>query len=452
MLSILNLGVPDGPAWRRTALRWDGNRDRQLSGRVQGTMPMPKNIVVCCDGTSNEFKKNRTNVVKLFFTLVKDPIVQACYYQPGVGSMAPPGFATAVGARIAQVAGLAMGYGLRDDISDACIFICRNFEPGDRLYLFGFSRGAYTVRAIASLLHMYGLVPSENVRLVPHAVRMMWRIVNLQRSGDKRPLSDPDIQDYFQLARDFKATFSRPCAPHFVGVWDTVSSVGWFSNPVRLPYTANNPGIAIGRHAVSIDENRAFFRTNLWQPSADPARQGPKDLLEVWFPGDHGDVGGGHPEPESGLSKIALKWMLDEAAAAGLALDDAKVARMLGQTGDRYARPDPQAPAHDPMTPWWRLLEYVPKPHWEKGRWSWRPNRFRRRRWPVGPVVDDGVWLRDGGAYAARLPPDAVRLSQARNRRNAAPAPPAAPPADQTSDEGAASTHRADADRSTAPP
>ena len=91
---------------------------------------MPKNIVVCCDGTANEFKRDRTNVVKLYFTLVKDPGVQACYYHPGVGTMAAPGFVTKVGAKVAELAGLAFGYGLNDDIGDAYVFICRNFQPG----------------------------------------------------------------------------------------------------------------------------------------------------------------------------------------------------------------------------------------------------------------------------------------------------------------------------------
>src|SRR5580693_3373770 len=91
---------------------------------------MSKNIVVCCDGTANEFKRDRTNVVKLFQALVKDPVVQACYYHPGVGTMAAPGFVTKSGALTAEVAGLAFGYGLSNDIGDAYIFVCRNFEPG----------------------------------------------------------------------------------------------------------------------------------------------------------------------------------------------------------------------------------------------------------------------------------------------------------------------------------
>jgi len=329
---------------------------------------MPKNIVVCCDGTANEFKRDRTNVVKLYFTLVKDPGVQACYYHPGVGTMAAPGFVTKVGAKVAELAGLAFGYGLNDDIGDAYVFICRNFQPQDKLYLFGFSRGAYTVRAVASMLHMYGLVPPDNEPLVPYALRMMRAIHALQKRGKPTTAPDPRIEQYFGLANEFKVTFSRECAPHLVGVWDTVSSVGWFSNQLSLPYTANNPDIAIGRHAVAIDECRAFFRTNLWRPSSDLAMAGPKNKKQVWFPGVHCDVGGGYSETESGLAKIALKWMVDEARLAGLMLDEEKVSLMLGERGNGYAAPDPDGCLHDSLTSYWKPFEFMPKPHWEHGK------------------------------------------------------------------------------------
>ena len=157
---------------------------------------------------------------------------------------------------------MTFGYGLNNDIRDAYVFIANNFEEGDRLFLFGFSRGAYTARAVASLLHMYGLIGKGNEPLVPYAVRMMWAIHGLQKRRTKDAPPDPQIAGYFALAEQFKATFSRTCKLHFVGVWDTVSSVGWSANPLSLPYTANNPDIEIGRHAVAIDERRAFFRTN----------------------------------------------------------------------------------------------------------------------------------------------------------------------------------------------
>ncbi len=179
---------------------------------------MSKNIVVCCDGTANEFAAYRTNVAKLFFTLVKDPARQIGYYHPGVGTMAPPGVLTKTAAILTRMAGMAWGYGLNNDIRDAYIFIANNFEDEDRVFLFGFSRGAYTARAVASLLYMYGLIGKGNEPLVPYAVRMMWAIHNLQKRRKRNSPPDPRIDQYFELADQFKATFSRVCKPHFVGV------------------------------------------------------------------------------------------------------------------------------------------------------------------------------------------------------------------------------------------
>jgi uncharacterized protein (DUF2235 family) len=198
---------------------------------------------------------------------------------------------------VTKVLGLAFGYGLERDVCDAYAFLMQQFDPDDTLYMFGFSRGAYTVRAVASLLHMYGLLPPGNEPLVPYAIRMM-NATNRHGSGAAA----------FELAEDFRGTFRGTiCKPHFVGVWDTVNSVGWVENPLKLPYSANNPDIAVGRHAVSIDERRAFFRTNLWRPDPPTADSGPKDLKQVWFPGVHCDVGGGYPEAQSGLSKVRAR-------------------------------------------------------------------------------------------------------------------------------------------------
>ena len=111
-------------------------------------------------------------------------------------------------------------------------------------------------------------------------------------------------------------------------------------NPLKLPYISNNPSIEIGRHAVSIDEHRAFFRSHLWLRPENPARPfGPKDLQQVWFPGVHCDVGGGYPEKECGLSKIALEWMLDEAAAKGYTVYNLGPALAIGDKFTLFSQP-----------------------------------------------------------------------------------------------------------------
>jgi uncharacterized protein (DUF2235 family) len=200
---------------------------------------------------------------------------------------------------------------------------------------------------------------------------------------------------------------------YFVGVWDTVSSVGWYENPLKLPYVTDNPSIDIGRHAIAIDERRAFFRTHLWRPGQSSTTHGPRDLKQVWFPGVHCDVGGGCPERESGLSKIALEWMLVEARAAGLLIDDDREATVLGKTsGGHNAAADPDALLHESLKGWWRLAEFVPKKHFDPRTKTARrrANLFRRRTLPQGALVHESAFVRADGEYAKRLSNDVVRV------------------------------------------
>ena len=359
-----------------------------------------KNVVLCCDGTANEFAQDRTNVVKLFYALEHSP-QQAVYYHPGLGTMEPPGALTGFAKGVTKLLGLAVGYGLEADVRDAYVFQMNNYEPGDRVFLFGFSRGAYTVRVVASLLHMYGLLPKGNEPLVPYAIRML----------------TADAHDRFVLAKGFTDTFSIPCKPWFVGVWDTVSSVGWKDNPLKVPFTANNPDIECGRQAISIDERRAFFRQNLWRPPAAPPPPvpappiGPKDVKQVWFPGVHCDVGGGYPEAESGLAKVALQWMLAEAHSRHLILSKDRTDTVLGLKDQGYVPPDPRADMHESLTGWWWLAEVVLKKHynWKTGKTGPHMNLARRRTIPEGSSIHESAYLR-GDEYQKRLPSNAVRV------------------------------------------
>jgi uncharacterized protein (DUF2235 family) len=251
---------------------------------------MPKKIVICCDGTGNQFGKQNSNVVKLYKMLVCNA-EQIAYYHPGVGTVGARNALTQFARWWTQVIGLAFGYGISDNVADAYQFLMRTFQPGDELYLFGFSRGAYTARSLCGMLHCLGLLTNGNEALIPYAIRLI----------KGRPID-------FAVAADFKKTFSLECKPHFVGLWDTISSVGWVYNAVHFPYTtaASNADFRLVRHAVSIDERRAFFRQNLFGQPHD-AQQ---DVQEVWFAGVHSDVGGSYPESESQLSQIALRWMV----------------------------------------------------------------------------------------------------------------------------------------------
>jgi uncharacterized protein (DUF2235 family) len=328
---------------------------------------MPKNIVVCCDGTNNKFGVTNTNVVKLYSTLVYQPGVQLAYYHPGVGTLGAPNALTKFSKWWTQLFGSAFGYGITDAIGDAYRYLMDQFEDGDRVFIFGFSRGAYTARALAGMLHMFGLIRKGNESLIPYATKTMKHL----------------NEEAFQVAPQFKAAFSRECKPHFVGVWDTVGSVGWLYDPVKLPYSANNPDIAIGRHAISIDERRCMFRQNLW---GDP-KPG-QDYKQVWFAGVHCDVGGGYAESECGLSKIALAWILDEAEAAGLIVDSQEASRELGLNGSGVARPDPKGMLHRSLSSFWWILEFWPKPH--------KDMRFTppKTKWGIG--LGQRRFIRDG--------------------------------------------------------
>src|SRR3984893_16646215 len=135
---------------------------------------------------------------KLFSTLARDPARQATFYHPGIGTMEPPGALTPFRRRVSRVFGQAIGWGLENDIRDVYTFLMNYFQERDTLYMFGFSRGAYTVRAVASLLHMYGLLTPGNEPLIPYAIRMM-NAANRKTDGKA-----------FDLAEDFRATFRGP--------------------------------------------------------------------------------------------------------------------------------------------------------------------------------------------------------------------------------------------------
>src|SRR5881227_3507425 len=170
-----------------------------------------KNIVICCDGTGNEFGDHNSNVIKLYRVLDLSTPQQIGYYHPGIGTMGAPGAWSKIAELWTKFLGLAFGYGIMGNIGDAYEYLMTWYEPGDAIFLFGFSRGAYTARAIAAMLHMFGLVRRGNDVLIPYVTKMF-----------KKHHTRKD----FDLAAEFKATFSHDCKPHFVGVWDTVSSVG----------------------------------------------------------------------------------------------------------------------------------------------------------------------------------------------------------------------------------
>lgn len=263
-----------------------------------------KNIVICCDGTSNEVAGNQTNVLRLFRMLIRDGARQVAFYDSGVGTRADPTAQWRLSRRLQKHLDSAIALSIRAHVLDAYRFLVREYAAGDHIFLFGFSRGAYTVRALAAMIYRCGLLSPEFDNLAPYA----WSLFSDEDDTDNR-------EQMFGGAARIRKVFGRKVRVHFVGVWDTVSTFGWIWDLLTVPNTDKNPSIAHIRHALSIDEQRSCFEPILIIPQPN------QTVRQVWFPGVHADVGGGYPEKEGGLSRVSLEWMLNEAFVERLLVD-----------------------------------------------------------------------------------------------------------------------------------
>ena len=274
-----------------------------------------KRLVICCDGTWNTADQERdgalcpTNVVKLAYRVAKrgrDGTPQVIHYDQGVGTANV----------VDRYTGGAFGEGLEDNIHDAYRFLVGNYEPGDEIFLFGFSRGAFTVRSIAGMIRKCGILRRESVRSYPDALE-------LYRNHDP-----PDADRPCKFRKDHCVCGDQGIPIRFIGVWDTVGSLGiplrglrWVTRRKHQFHdTALSGTVQFAYHALAIDEHRAPFEPTLWAYKPKPGQT----VQQVWFAGAHSDVGGGYAEV--GLSDIALRWMLDRADQAGLTLDHDVVA------------------------------------------------------------------------------------------------------------------------------
>jgi uncharacterized protein (DUF2235 family) len=305
-----------------------------------------KRIVLCCDGTWNtpdqttDGKACQTNVTKVASAVADvDPsgVEQLVFYQPGVG--------TSPGERLR---GGAFGMGLSRSVQQVYRFIASNYEPGDELFLFGFSRGAYMARSTAGLIRNAGILRRENLDQVEPAY-------DLYRDRVIRPR---DVES--QL---FRRSFSHPDAQiAFIGVWDTVGALGipWSGIPAidrlnrRWAFhdTRLSSSVKAAFQALAIDEARKPFEPAVWQQKPGAADQ---RLEQVWFAGVHCDVGGGYPQ--TGLADIALRWMVDRARSCGLAFREGAFTGVDGAAeGSAAFAPDPLGTLHDSRTGLYRWL------------------------------------------------------------------------------------------------
>ena len=291
---------------------------------------MSKNIVVCCDGTGNEYGENNTNVVDTFASIVRDQD-QIAFYDTGVGTFNPLGMSLGpVSRKVGVGLGQAFGYGVKQNVREAYEYLMDRYEVGDKVFIFGFSRGAYTARVLTGMLCKCGLLQKGSKNLIPSVMKMNF---------DNKP---PHI------VKGFKRDFCHPCDPHFVGVWDTVASIGYFHPTRHFKDEVLNPAVKFGFHAISIDEQRKKFPVSLWDESKKPSEQ---SIKQVWFAGVHSDVGGWYAE--RGLSNIALNWMLENAQDNGL---------RLKENWNHSLKCDPLGPIHKSRSGFWKIWSVVTRP------------------------------------------------------------------------------------------
>lgn len=331
---------------------------------------MSRNLVICLDGTDNEFCATNTNVVRLFQSLRHDPDRQVAYYDPGVGTIWEPGTLSKISQKVQMILGLAFGLGVTSNVASAYAFLMTEYEPGDRLYIFGFSRGALEARALAALIHRCGLLQEQLGPLMPYAVQLF------QKPGN------------FTVVDGFRDTFSRKVDIEFLGLWDTVTSMGNVWSPVTWPNTSRNPSVRRVAHAIAIDERRAFFRQNRWTTLPT------QTVAEAWFSGVHSDVGGGYDAAPGRLWAITLDWIVRHATAApGLDIDADAFQRLLRPPGTADT-PDCLTEQHDSLTAAWKPLELVPRRHHTK-----MPDGSYSEKWMI-PALQAGFKGRPRGLRA----------------------------------------------------
>jgi uncharacterized protein (DUF2235 family) len=306
-----------------------------LMPRVQD--PAPKNIVICCDGTWNTADQRSggepspTNVTKMARLVLPQSETggeQVVFYDQGVGTES---------GWLEKFKGGAFGKGLSKNVLDGYRFLMHNYKDGDQIFLFGFSRGAYTARCLTGLLNQVGILRKKNGYMVPDA----WQLYR----GQNKPGDDRSTR--------FRNDFSWPeFRIKMLGVWDTVGAMGIplgiFRKSNKRKYGFHDQKLGwIVQHAcqaLAIDERRKDFLPAIWD-----GRAAADQLVEqVWFPGAHADVGGGYKQSEGGLANCALGWMAQKASDNGLALDPE-----LLESAEW--KPDAYSVMHDESNSWkWR--------------------------------------------------------------------------------------------------
>nr|KMM66201.1 hypothetical protein CPAG_02541 [Coccidioides posadasii RMSCC 3488] len=393
-----------------------------------------RRLVLCFDGTGNRYKGNEsdTNVVKIYEMLDRHNKKQYHYYQPGIGTFSTGSSGSGLTwfgrmrASMSQLFDQAVGRTFEYHVSCGYKFLMKYYEPGDDIYIFGFSRGAYTARFLAEMIEMVGLLSQGNEEMVQFIFASFSEV---QQTRGKRIKTRKELE-HDEYLQKFKRTFCRPdVRVHFLGLFDCVNSVAQFEIPFRrhsYRYIAKAPARHI-RHAVSIHERRLKFKPALFVFEEQSKNA---DIKEVWFAGNHCDVGGGF-RYEGGLkcllSDIPLAWMVEEVFAledtpAGkLAfqkstienLKHVKTGREMGEDLSSFSKPPLDAPLinipkhHDFLSInrgaswgktflWWiiEILPFFTRLELEHDEWNpryWPPNFGAERDIPQDAEIHNSV-------------------------------------------------------------
>ena len=351
------------------------------------TPPAGLQLVVCCDGTNNNLtgRDHDSNVVKFCELLAAAPDTRrVLFYDPGVGNPAElPGatIADSLKRQSERIAGLAFGQGVYENIAECYRFLMRHYPqqpqhpaaladsaPAPQIFILGFSRGAFTARAVAGLVNQFGLLPPQMEGLVTTLVHAYF---SQRREGDQRLKAIAD-----QLRTLFGTPQTRRVPVQFIGVWDTVAAVGMppFTTGFTAEPRAAGKAFVHVRQALALDEQRAQFQARTYVDDNGPFHTTfgtPGSIEQRWFRGAHCDVGGAYVENEAALSGEALAWLVSESvrcglrlAPAGVALDTPEaVTQALRQALPAESQPRPRRIHSETWTtPLWALTGLAVRP------------------------------------------------------------------------------------------
>jgi len=297
-----------------------------------------KRLILCADGTWNvrdqtdkqTGKRRPTNVTKVARAIRPrdgQGVDQIVFYDEGIGTS---------GGWLDKKTGGAFGRGLEANVRELYRFLVYNYEPGDELYFFGFSRGAFTVRTLAGFMFRFGLVEKDDDYWVPD----LYACYEANKG--------PGTEEWTRAFRRIQD--ARPCPPiRFIGVWDTVGALGapgflgqvFNKNKYQYHDVGLNAAVQHAYHALAVDERRKPFAPNLWTRPLDWTGV----LEQAWFPGVHSNVGGGYAP--DGLANQALHWIVEKAEALGLECDAAYL---------KHFKPCFNSVLHDSMSLMYRAM------------------------------------------------------------------------------------------------